>query len=218
MAAAGLVVALVGVWAVISLGPSGKATFAVTSKAPGAIEVTSGVLNAVDVPVRVSATRRDGGAIWLGVAPAVDARAVLSTSAVSRVSGVRYPAGTLDLRASGAGALTDLSRSDVWRLSARRAGSAVLLVDQVGEQRGPETVVVGSGDASALTDVTLTLTWANRPWFFEALLAAMFGGVMATFALTFLWHGRGVQGSLSQVRGVAGPGDGSGTPTPEAQA
>jgi len=66
---------------------------------------------------------------------------------------------------------------------------------------------VTSGDDSALTNITVTLTWANRLWFFEALLVAMVGGVMATFALTFLWHGRW----------AADPGDGSGTPTPQAQ-
>ena len=191
VAAVGIVLAVVGAWILVRLGPSGEAHFSVTSKAPGAMVITSDVLNSVDVPVRVTATRRDGGAVWLAAAPSTDARAVLATSAVSTVSGVHYPAGTLDLRASGAGALTDISTADVWRLSARGAGSAELVVDQ---GSGPETAVVTSGDATALTDVTMTLTWADRTWFFEALAVAMTGVVTATFALNELWQGRAVEG------------------------
>jgi len=43
--------------------------------------------------------------------------------------------------------------------------------------------VVTSGDATALTNVTVTLTWAQRPWFFEALAAAVIGAIIAAFAL-----------------------------------
>jgi|SRR5450631_530580 hypothetical protein len=187
MAGVGIVLTVLGAWILVRLGPSGEATFSATSQAPGVIVISSDVLNSVDVAVRVTATRHDGGAVWLAVAPSTDARAVLATSAVSTISDVRYPAGALDLRASGAGALTDISTADVWRRSANGAGSARLLVDQ---GRGPETVVVTSGDATALTDVTMTLTWADRTWFFEALAAAMIGAVIAAFALNDLWQGR----------------------------
>jgi hypothetical protein len=187
MAGVGIVLTVLGAWILVRLGPSGEATFSATSQVPGVIVISSDVLNSVDVPVRVTATRHDGGAVWLAVAASTDARAVLATSAVSTVSDVRYPAGGLDLRVSGAGALTDISTADVWRRSANGAGSALLLVDQ---GRGPETVVVTSGDATALTDVTMTLTWADRTWFFEALAVAMIGAVIATFALNDLWQGR----------------------------
>jgi len=204
VALVGLVVALLGAWIVVTLGPSGEASFSSTSKAPGAILVSPDVLNSVDVPVRVSATRLDGRAIWLAVAASTDARAVLSTSAVATVRGVHFPAGTLDLRSSGTGALTDISTADVWRLSARGAGSAGLVVDQGGgqggAQAGPETAVVTSGDDTALTDVTVTLTWADRKWFLEALVAAMFGAVVAAVALTFLWQSRDAQSRHEQSR------------------
>ena len=172
---------------VVKLGPSGEAHFVVTSKAPGAIVVTQDVLNTVDGPVRVSATRRDGGAVRLVVAPSTDARAVLATSAVSTVTNLRFPAGTLELRTSGEAPLSDISKADVWRLAATGKGSAELLVDQ---GRGPETAVVTSGDATALADVMVTLIFADRAWFFEALAAAMIGAVIAAFALSYLWHGR----------------------------
>lgn len=187
VAALGIILVVAGAWIVVTLGPSGEAHFSATSKAPGAIAVTSDVLNAVDVPVLVTATRRDGGAVRLTAAPSADARAILATSAVSTVSAVRYPAGTLDLRPSGAGAVTDVSTADVWRLAAKGRGSAGLVVDQ---GQGPETVVVTSGDATTLKDVTLTLTWTSRAWFFDALAVTMIGAVIAAFALNDLWQGR----------------------------
>ena len=187
VAAMGLILVVVGAWIVVKLGPSGEARFSATSKAPGAIAVTSDVLNAVDVPVLVTATRRDGGAVRLTVAPSTDASAILATSAVSTVSAVRYPAGTLDLRPSVAGAVTDVSTADVWRLAATGRGSAGLVVDQ---GRGPETVVVTSGDAAILKDVTVALTWTDRAWFFDALAVTMIGAVIAAFALSVLWQGR----------------------------
>jgi hypothetical protein len=134
----------------------------------------------MDVPVRVAVTRADGGAVRLLAAPSSDARAVLAKSAVSTVNGVHYGSGTLDIRPSGAGALPDISAADVWRLSAKGAGSAELLI---GQGKGPETAVVTSGDATALKDVTMTLTWTNRSWFFEALAAVVIGTVITAFAL-----------------------------------
>jgi len=206
VAATGIILVVVGAWILVKLGPSGEARFSATSKTPGAIAVTSDVLNAVDVPVLVTATRRDGGAVRLTAAPSTDARAILATSAVSTVSAVHYPAGTLDLRSSGAGALTDISTADVWRLAARGTGSAGLVIDQ---GRGPETVVVTSGDATTLRDVTVTLTWANRAWFFDALAVTMIGAVIAAFALNFLWQGRviAVQGDGVETGALRGRHD-----------
>jgi hypothetical protein len=149
--------------------------------------VTPDVLNSVDVPVRISATRRDGGAILLAAAADTDARSVLATSAVSKVGDLRFPSGTLALHTSGAGPLRDISTADVWRLTATGAGSAELVVDQ---GRGPEIAVVTSGDAKPLSDITMTVTWADRAWFFEALGVTMLGAVIAAFALNFLWQTR----------------------------
>jgi hypothetical protein len=190
----GVALAVAGTWFAFKLGPSGEAQFRVISKAPGAIVVGPEVLNAVNVPVRISATRSDGGALRLVAAGSSDARAILGRSAVSTVSRVHYPAGTLDLRAgtvdlraSGVGPLPDITAADVWRLAAKGAGSAELAVDQ---GSGPETAMVTSGDASALTNVTMTLTWANSTWLAEALVAALIGLILAAFALNDLWHGR----------------------------
>jgi len=195
-AALGIVLLVVGAWMVVVLGPSGEAQFSTTAKTPGAIAVTPDVLNALDVPVRVTATRRDGGALLLAVAPSPDASSILAGSAVSTVSGVHYPQGRLDLRTSGTGGAKDVSQADIWRLTAKGSGRAALVV---GQGMGPETVVVTSGDDTALTDVTLTLTWNDRAWFFEALAMATIGAVLATFAINDLWQG----GFLAVQRHVA---------------
>ena len=50
--------------------------------------------------------------------------------------------------------------------------------------------MVTSGDATALTNVTVTLTWAQRTWFFEALVAAVIGAIVAAFALNDVWNSR----------------------------
>ncbi|MHB8186799.1 MAG: hypothetical protein ACYDDU_12105 [Dermatophilaceae bacterium] len=193
----GLALAALGAWTALKLGPSGEVRFSATSKATGAIVVEPDVLNSLNIPVRIKATRGDGGAVWLAAAPSTDAGAVLARSAVSTVSGVHYPAGTLDLRVSGAGALPDISTADVWRISAKGAGSAELLVDQ---GRGPETAVVTSGDATALTNVTMTLTWAQRSWFFEALTAAVIGAIIAAFALIDMSNSRHTSRRTDAVR------------------
>ena len=185
VAVLGLALAAFAAWTVIKLGPSGEARFTVASPAPGALVVPPDVLNSVDVPVHITVTRSDGGAVRLVVAPSSDARAVLGRSAVSTVSGVQFPAGRLDLRDSGSGPLSAVTTSDVWRLSATGAGSAELVVDQ---GKGPEAAVVTSGDATALKGVTMTLTWADRRWFFEALAAAVIGAIIATFAIGDLWQ------------------------------
>jgi len=197
MAALGIALAVFGAWTAFKIGPSGEVHFSATSKAPGAIVVEPDVLNSLSFPVRVKATRTDGGALWMAAASPSDARAVLARQAVSTVSGVHYPAGTLDLRASGSVALPDISKADVWRISAEGAGSAQMVVDQ---GRAPETAVVTSGDATALTNVTMTLTWAKRAWFFEALSAFVIGAIIAAFAFADLGRGRHIARRIAALR------------------
>jgi hypothetical protein len=202
VAVLGIFLAILGAWTALKLGPSGEVHFSARSKVPGVIVVEPAVLNAVDAPVRVKATRSDGGAIWLAVAPSADTSDVLGRSAVSRVSGVHYPAGTLDLRTSGTGGLADIQTSDVWRTFAKGSGSAELVVDQ---DRAPERMVVTSGDSTALADVTMTVTWADRTWFFEALTATVIGAIIVAFALGDLWH---ISSPRPRRRSRARTGDG----------
>jgi hypothetical protein len=201
VAAIGIVMVLVGAWVTVRLGPSGDASFSAVSKSPGAIVIPASVLNAVDVPVRITATRPGGAPLRVLVGPSNDARAILTTSGVSTVTGVHYAAGSLELRPSGAGVPPDLGTSDVWRLLATGAGTAKVVVDQGSDSgtrsdndpgRSPETAIVTSGDTTALHDVKVTLSWANQAWFFKALALATAGAVIAAFALYDLWQGRAV--------------------------
>jgi hypothetical protein len=197
IAVLGIALAVLGGWTALNLGPSGEVHFTASSKATGAIVVGPDVLNSLNMPVRVTVTRRDGGAVWLAAAPSADARAVIAQSAVSSVSHVHYPAGTMDLRGSGAGAMPDISTADVWRLTTEGMGSTRLVVDQ---GNGPEMAVVTSGDSTALTNVTMTLTWAERSWFFAALAAVVIGAIIAAFALIDLSHGRHIARRIKAVR------------------
>jgi hypothetical protein len=201
VAAIGIVMVLVGAWVTASLGPSGEASFSAVSKTPGPIVIPADVLNAVDLPVRITATRPGGGPLLVLVGPSNDARAVLTTSAVSTVTRMHYAAKSFDLSKSGSGAPADIGTADVWRLVAKGAGSAALVVEQGRDTgtisdndpgRSPETAVVTSGDATALNNVKVTLTWANQSWFFKALALATAGAVLAAFALNDLWQGRDI--------------------------
>lgn len=201
VAAIGIVMVLVGAWVTVALGPSGEASFSAETKSPGTIVIPADVLNSVDVPVRITATRPGGRPLRVLVGPSSDARAVLTTSAVSTVTRMRYAAGSLELRRSGAGVSPDLGSADVWRLTAQGAGSAELVVDQGSDSgtstgndpgKSPETAVVTSGDATTLQDVSVILTWVNQAWFFKALALATAGAVLAAFALNDLWQGRAV--------------------------
>lgn len=197
MAVLGIALAVLGAWAALKLGPSGELHLSATAKATGALVAEPKVVNSLDLPVRVTATRGDGGAVWLAAAPSADVRAVLAKSAVSTVSDVGYPAGTLDLRASPGRDLPDVSNADLWRVTAEGSGPTDLVIDQ---GSGPETVVVTSGDATALTNVTMTLTWVERSWFFEALVASVFGAIIAAFALIDLFRGRHATRQTGAVR------------------
>ena len=197
MAVLGIALAVLGAWTALKLGPSGELRLSATATATGAIVVEPKLLNSLDIPVRVTATRSDGGAVWLAAAPAADARAVLAKSAVSTVSDVDYPAGTMDLRVSPGRDLPDISRADVWRLTGEGTGSADLVIDQ---GSGPETAVVTSGDATPLTNVTTTLTWVERSWFFEALVASVLGAIIAAISLIDLFRGRDAARRTDAVR------------------
>lgn len=197
MAVLGIALAALGAWSAIKLGPSGELHLSATVKATGAIVVEPRVLNSLDIPVLVTATRGDGGSVWLAAAPSADAGAVLAKSAVSTVSDVGYPAGALDVRASPGRDLPDIRNADVWRLTAAGSGSTDLVIDQ---GFGPETVVVTSGDGTALTNVSVSVSWAERSWFFEALAAAVFGAIIAAFALIDLSRGRHATRRTDAVR------------------
>jgi hypothetical protein len=184
-AAAGLVLLVLGVWAAIGLGPSGRAEFSSSRSTPGIVLVGSPVLGRVDRPVEVSVSRVDAGAVWLGVAHDADARAAIGSSPFLSVDRVHYPWGGVDAHVGGTGSSTAarLPGGDVWQQTSTGTGTARLVV-QPGDV--PRSMVAASGNAAGLGRVRVTLAWESRAWFLEALAVAAVGLVMTALALAFL--------------------------------
>ena len=187
LALLGVVLAAAGLWLAVSLGPDGEVSTTKAIPAAGALEITPSVLNTVDVPVGVLVTRADRGPLWAGVGAAGDASAVLGSATHTQLSGVHFPSGAVTTTTTGAAALPNLSAADVWRVTSQGTGSVRLMV---GQGHGPESVVVAAGDNRPLGAVTATITWQHRTWFFEALAVMILGGILAAFALAFLWQRR----------------------------
>src|SRR5688500_18715438 len=115
LALAGLVVTVIGLWYAVHLGGSGTATFSAPATGSNPVLVPQTVLNRVDGPVTVTATRRPGGTVWLAAATPSDAAAVLGSTAHTSVTGVDTRPWELLTRTRGTGATPALSGTDVWR-------------------------------------------------------------------------------------------------------
>ena len=88
LALIGLVLTVIGLWYTFHLGGSGTATFSTTASGTNPVLVPQTVLNRVDGVVKVTAVPRKGGAVWLAAAAPSDAKAVLSKTAHTSVTGV----------------------------------------------------------------------------------------------------------------------------------
>jgi hypothetical protein len=188
-AVVGLLLLVLGAWAAIGLGPSGRAEFSSSRQTPGILVVGSPVLARVDGPVEVSVSRIDEGAVWLGLAHDADARAAVGSSPFLSVDRVHYPSGGVDTHVTGTGAskAPRLPGGDVWQQTSTGTGAARMVVQP---SDVPQSVVATSGSAAALGRIRTTLTWQNQTWFVEALAAAAIGLVLAALALGFLWRAR----------------------------
>ena len=202
VAVAGLVLLVLGVWAAVGLGPSGRVELSGSRQTPGIVVIGSPVLGRVDGPVEVSVSRVDGGAVWLGLAHDVDARAAVGSSPYLSVDRVHYPFGAMETHTAGTGAskAARLPGGDVWQQVSTGTGAARLVV-QPGD--GPQSVVATSGSAAALGRVRTTLTWQDPTWFLEALAAAAIGLVLAALALGFLWRSRRRRAAREARRSMA---------------
>lgn len=184
-AVVGAVLALLGLWLCVTLGPSGEASFSDRLSQTGALAVEPKVLNALDVPAEVSVTRTDGGPLWVGLAGEADAAAVVRDARLTSVRGVSWPAGTVTTQRVGSSALPDLTRTDVWRVSTQARGTARVVVPQ---GQGPETLLVAAPGGAPLADVDLTVSWHHKTWFFLSLLLLIVGALLAAGAGFFVWQ------------------------------
>ena len=186
-AVVGLALAAVGLWLAVTVGPSGTAAFRTTVPKPGALTLDARLLNAVDGPVDVTVTRKDGGPVWLGVGSHGDVATVLGDGRRTQVASVSWPAGTVRTSATGSANLPDVTSTDVWRAT-RQGDRSVHMTVQQGH--GPETVVVAGPQGAALTAVDLQLSWQRGAWFVQSLVLVLVGLLVVAAAVGYLWHDR----------------------------
>ncbi|MDQ2757875.1 MAG: hypothetical protein M3Y71_15190 [Actinomycetota bacterium] len=201
----GLVVAVLGLWLAVVLGPSGTASF--TARATGPVVVGADVLGGLDVPVTVSAHRGEGDAdgVFLGEARSSEVADVVGGSRVLRATEARFPARVLDLLPAGSGVLVDPSGLDVWRAT----GRGTLEVTDAGS----DAVLVAPTSSDP---VTVVVTRQHSTWFLEAVVAAAVGVIVAGAAGWWLVQQLGHLVPLGRpgARRPRDPSPGT-TPTPE---
>lgn len=183
----GLVLVVVGLWFTSHLGSSGSGTFTARPSADGVVVLGPEVLNRIDRPVQISARAKDGGEVWIGRSAPFDAKALVGQAARTTVDGVAVGGWELTTTKSAGGQAPALASADVWRQQVTAKGTGRMTVTQ---GSAPESVVIatGAGKPSSLDEVTLT--WQNRTWFFQALVTALIGLLLAAAGAGGLWQMR----------------------------
>jgi hypothetical protein len=183
----GLVLLVLGLWFTSHLGSSGSGTFTARPGTDGVVVLDPTVLNRVDVPVRVTARAKDGGDVWMGRAAPSDAKAILGESARTTVTGVAVREWELKTRSEGTGEAPALAAADVWREQVDPTSTAELTIRQ---QDAPESLVIATPDGQPAALDSLTVTWQKGTWFFQSLVAALVGLLMAGAGAMGLWLAR----------------------------
>ncbi|MEO3935898.1 hypothetical protein V3N99_03970 [Dermatophilaceae bacterium Soc4.6] len=175
LALVGLVVAALGLWLAVVLGPSGTARF--TARATGPVVIGADVLGELDVPVTVTAYQGAGGAgeagngIFLAEARSSEVASVVAGARVLEATKARFPARVLDLAPTGSGDLADPSGLDVWRATGR---GALEVTDA-----GSDAVLVVPTGPTGTDPVTVVMTRKHSTWFLEAVVAVVIGAIVA---------------------------------------
>lgn len=184
LALIGLVFTVIGLWYAFHLSGSGTATFSATATGTNPVLVPQTVLNRVDGVVKVTATPRKGGAVWLAAASPSDAKAVLDKTAHTTVTGVSTQPWKLETTTSGTGATPALSTSDVWRNTGTGEGVVSMTIEQA---NAPETVIA---QATKGQIERVDLTWERKSWFVQSVIAALVGLFLLLSGLGLLWTTR----------------------------
>lgn len=184
LALIGLVLTVIGLWYAFHLGGSGTATFSATASGTNPVLVPQTVLNRVDGVVKVTATPRKGGAVWLAAAAPSDAKAVLAKTAHTTVTGVSTRPWELETSSTGTGATPSLAATDVWRNTDTGAGAVTMTIEQA---NAPETVIA---QATKGQIERVDLTWERKSWFVQSVIAALVGLFLLLSGLSLLWSSR----------------------------
>lgn len=181
LAVIGVVIGVGGVWFVSQLGSTGTATFTVSPKGTTALVLSPSILNRVDTPVKVSARATSGGTVWIGAARPSDALSALGEGRHREVTGLEVSGWALTTKPRGSADLPQFGRADVWHAQESGKGTQSLTI---APKDAPETVVV---TAEQGTIATVTLTFTNKAWFVQSVIAALVG-LFLILAGVLLWR------------------------------
>ncbi|WP_404381490.1 hypothetical protein LL946_13555 [Knoellia locipacati] len=184
LALLGVVLTVIGLWYAIHLGGGGTATFSTTASGANPVLVPQTVLNRIDGVVKVTATPRSGGTVWLAAAAPSDAKAVLGRTAHTTVTGVSTRPWQLQSTTSGSGAAPALSTTDVWRNTETGDGAVSMTIEQA---NAPESVIA---QATRGQLERVELTWERKSWFVQSVIAALVGLFLLLSGLSLLWSTR----------------------------
>lgn len=184
LALLGVVLTVVGLWYAVHLGGSGTATFSSPASGTSPVLVPQTVLNRVDGDVKVTATPRSGGTVWLAAAAPSDAKAVLGKTAHTTVTGVSTRPWQLETQSTGTGAAPALAGTDVWRNTETGNGAVTMTIEQ---ENAPETVIA---QATKGQIERVDVTWERKSWFVQSVIAALVGLFLLLSGLSLLWSTR----------------------------
>lgn len=170
----GLVPLAFGTYAAARLGTSGAATFVVEGVGTTPVLLTPEVLNRTDLPVEIALTPKSGAPALVVIGTPSDTRAALGTSRHTRVTGVDVRAGTATTTDTAGGVIEPLGELTLWRETEQVSGPATITITQA---TAPESVLIAPSGAGL---ESMTLTWANATWFYQALVLAASGALLMT--------------------------------------
>lgn len=174
LAIIGLALLVVGLWFAAHLGSGGKATFRLTPSGTNPLVIEPSLTNRLDQPLTITVRAAAGDSVWTGVGAPSDVEAAIGTTPATRLTQVAVRHWTIVSRSAGTGQPATVKDAEIWRTTSTTPGQVSITVDQ---RTAPETIVV-AGESSALRSVTVT--WQHRTWFFQALVVALFGLLLAS--------------------------------------
>lgn len=190
---------VVGGWFARALGTDGSATFTTTPPAGVPVVIDASTNARTDVPLTIEARADSATPITVSIASPSDAEAVLGETRHVRVTGIDVREWELLTRTTGSADPIAPATADLWRSQTTTEGQATIAGDL---EAAPETMIITAPEDTPLT--SLTMTWTNAAWFYQAL-SLLFAGLLT--ALVGL--------ALVVRRGSAADDDATSDPTPE---
>lgn len=192
----GVVLTLVGVaallfggWFARALGTDGEATFTTTPAAGLPVVVDAQTNARTDLPLLITATAQDDVPITLSIATPSDADALLAESRHVRVTGIEVRDGVLtadrewELLTETVGTEDPIApaTADLWRSQETTDGEVQIEGDL---ETAPETMIITTPEGERID--TLTMTWTNPAWFYQAMSVVFAGLLIALVGIALI--------------------------------